>query len=538
MKGYEAIARALVDCGVEAAFGVIGDGNMHYVAEYVGLDRGRYYGAVGESGAVSMADGYARMSGRAGIATTTHGPGATNTITALTEAARAHSPVVLLTGEAVATRGWPQRIELGTLFAGTGADYYRCLAAEQIVDDVAIATTRAVATGTPAVLDISYDLVHSEVTWAPPRFRDHPPTPSSPSADALDEAVGLLASAQRPVVVAGRGAVLSHARDDLVALADRLGAPLATTVNAKDYFRDHPFNLGIIGSVATEYASDIVSSADCLVFFGASMSRYTTLDGDFTRGRSVIQVNPDPAAVGRWEPVDVALKSDAAATARLMLEMLDELGGEPRGFRVSRMGEGSLGRRPGEDFRDRSSHAGLDPRAVMVRLDEMLPADRAVVSDIGRFVVAPWRYLRVQEPGDFSQMGAFASIGLGAFAAIGAAAARPDRLTVGVAGDGGMMMSIPELHTAVKYSLPLFMVVLNDRAYGAEFKKLEALGYDPEFCYNDWPSFAGMARALGCEAETVSTVSELESAVARYATTDRPVLIEVLIDPMIDPKVP
>lgn len=149
MQVHAAVARALTDNGVETMFGLLGDANMFHVAEFVHAQQGRFVGAVVEGGAVSMADGYARVSGRVGVVSVTHGPGAANTVNAMVEAVRAHSPVLLITGDTPAQRGYPQQIDLNALFSATGADYHRVVSPSHVIDDIAITLARVAATGRP-----------------------------------------------------------------------------------------------------------------------------------------------------------------------------------------------------------------------------------------------------------------------------------------------------------------------------------------------------------------------------------------------------
>lgn len=535
MKVHAAVARALADNGVDLIFGLLGDANMFYFTSFVDEQGRRVVGATVEGGAVSMADGYARMSGKVGVVGVTHGPATTNTITAMIEAVRAHTPLVLITGDPAAKRGAAQRIDIGAVFSATGAHYHRSLKAEHVVDDVAIVLVRALATRRPVVLDVSSTMMEEDVTYRPSRFTTLPDVRSAPDPDALDRALGILVSARRPVILAGRGAVLSDAGGELAALADALGAPLATTASAKDLFRGHPYDLGIMGSVSTDDASRVLAASDCIAAFGASLSRHTTLDGALVEGKAVIHCDIDPANVGLGAAVDAALYSDAALTARAMCAQLEEASVDRGVFRTDYLGEGVLGHDPRSEFTDRSTNSTLDPRTAMILLDRFLPRERVVVSDVGRFVPSPWRYLHVPHARQFAQTGSYASIGLGISTAIGAAAATPGTLTVGVAGDGGAMMGLIELSTAVRHQIPLVVVVINDRAYGAEYSKFESAGIDPRNSFIAWPELADVARSLGCDGYTVRDAAGLEDAVRGIGVPERPVLIDIRVDPAVDP---
>jgi thiamine pyrophosphate-dependent acetolactate synthase large subunit-like protein len=176
----------------------------------------------------------------------------------------------------------------------------------------------------------------------------------------------------------------------------------------------------------------------------------------------------------------------------------------------------------------------VDLRTVMVRIDEMLPPERSVVTDAGRFLLGPWRYLHVADPQCFVHTTNFASIGLGMGTAIGASVARPGQVTVAVTGDGGFMMHMAEFSTAVRYQLPLVVVVLNDSAYGAEYTGLKHYGFDPGLSFIDWPDFAPVAQALGGRGMTVRTLSDLDALAGLIEDRGGPILVDVKVDPAVD----
>lgn len=533
MKLHTAVARALADSGVADLFGLMGDANMYVVADFLRDRQGRYYGSVTESGACSMAQGYARVSGRVGVATVTHGPAAANTINAVTEAARIHTPFVLITGTTPSKRNHIQHIDLQALFAPTGAEYHRVLRPEDAVDDIARVLARAAATRRPIVLDIPADLHFQEVEYSRP-VQVPVPRRAGAQPESLDQALGHLASANRPLVLAGRGALEAGAREQLIRLADLLGAPLATTAGAKDLFAGHPYNLGIMGSTGFPWAVDVMTHSDCVIAFGAGLNHFTTYDGDILDGRTVIHCDIDPGSIGLHHTADHAVVGDAAAVARTMADQLQAAEVKPTSFRASRLGAGVLDRDPRRDFHDRSGSGFLDMRTAMITLDRMLPDHRIVVTDGGRFVPVPWRYLHVSDARDFVHTYGWGSIGLGTPTAIGAAVARPDALSVCVAGDGGGMMGIVEFSTAVRYELPFLMIVLNDAAYGAEYDKLRNAGFDPSACFTNWPEFADVARGLGGRGVTVRSEAELAEVLKTVDGLQDQFLIDVKSDPHVD----
>lgn len=535
---HEAVARTLLAAGQHTIFGLLGDGNMQYCANYMDLG-GRFVGAVHEGNAMSMADGYARETDRVAVVSVTHGPAVTNTLTAFTEAVRTGTPVLLLSGDTPERRDFVQHLDLRAAASLAGASYRRVLRPEHVVDDLAKALASVETTRVPMLLDIPYALLNEEVDYEPSPFiaAQGTSTTSAPSEDALDKAVGILATAQRPIVLAGAGAVRSEARDELAALAQQLGAPLATTLLAKDYFDGLPGHVGVCGTVSHDVGIDAISSADCLVVFGASLNQYTAAHGDLVRGKAIVQCDIDPAALGRHFPVDAGIVGDAAGTASAIRTMLQDAEITPRRFNSEALWSRLEDRDPRADFTDAASEGILDMRTAMVELDAALPRGRTVVTDTGRFMGAPWKYLHVGGGGRFHHTVNFGSIGLGLSTALGAAVADRAGLTVAVVGDGGVAMSYMELATAAREKLPLVVVILDDGCYGAEYTKLADAGLNPEYSLLDSPDLCDVARSLGCQAIQATSTDDLRKAAELVEAGSLPLVVDVRADPRVDPGV-
>jgi acetolactate synthase I/II/III large subunit len=535
IKGYVAAAQALRQHDVGPIFGLMGDANMHYVASFIEREGGHFVTAVDERGAAAMADGYARVSGRVGVVSITSGPAATNAMTATVEAVRVQTPLLLITGDTPPQRYYLQHINLEQLYSATGTDYWRVLAPEHIVDDIGMVLAKVAVTRRPLVLDLPHEVLHAEVDYTPSSYRVRPRQAVAPDEDALDEALGVIMSCRRPVILAGRGAVLSGARDALVELAGQLGAPLATTVNAKEFFRGVPYDIGVMGTISNARAVDVLSQSDCLIVFGAGMGVRTTDHGALSRGRAIVRCDDAPFQLGRGLAADAPVVGDARRVAERMVERLTAAGVHRGHFREDVLDPpGTTGSDPRAEFADSTAVGTLDMRTAMIRLDELLPADRVVVTDAGRFAPAAWKYLRVRDARDFLQTsGNWGSIGLGMAATIGASCAKPDRLTVGVLGDGGGMMGLIEFSSAVRNNLPVLIDILNDGSYGSEYKKFLNAGIDPKFSLMEWPEFADVAVALGGDGVTVRGLADLEDAVAHLGKLARPMLIDIKCDPTI-----
>lgn len=534
MKGHDAIAKALVGQGIDTAFGVVGDANVFIVDAMVRNHDIQYVAAAHEASATLMALGFARASGRLGMATVTHGPGLTNTITALVEGVRSRTPMLLVAGDtAVVDRQHLQQIGQRELVAATGAGFEPIRQPGTIATDVANAVRRAHIERRPIVLDVPINFEWEDVELEAVPLVEPPVLALAPDPAALDRAVGIIASSARPIVLAGRGAVVGGARDALLRLAARLGAPVATTLLGNGFFRGEPFNLGIFGTLASPVGADAISRADCVIAFGAGLNYFTTDQGMLLQGKRVVHCDIDPGRIGNLSPVDAGVVGDATCIAETIVKWLDQADHKPSGFRSPELERQLREYQPSDDFADRSTETTVDPRTLTLRLEEMLPTDRTVVIDAGRYMLNALK-VATPEPLALVTTHAFGSIGLGMGAAVGAAVARPDRTTVLLAGDGGFMMGgLAELNTAVQNHLDLIVVVYNDGSYGAEHIQFHNKAMDPALSLQRWPEFAAVAEAMGATGVTVRNLADLEHAAAAIRDRQGPVLIDAKLDPQM-----
>lgn len=542
MKVHQAIARSLADLGVEQLFGLIGDANLYLVDSYMRDCSGRYTAAVHEAGAVLMALGWARVSDRTGVATVTHGPALTNTLTALVEGVKTATPLVLLAGDTpVIDREHAQKVDQRALVEAIGAGFEPLRAPETLAEDLARAFYRARTEHRPVVFNMPIEFQWLDVDYEKPVLRFAETRSAIAASDDMDRAVGMLASAHRPVVVAGRGARAAEAEAAILRLARRIEAPVATSLRGKGLFADDPFNLGICGTVSHPVALEALGASDCLVVFGASLNKYTAGLGGLTRGKRIIQVNPDASQIGCFTPVDVGLVGDPGLTADAMVRWLDEAEIPGSGARSEDLQAQLQAFRQGASDRlIRPTPAGtVDLFELMLTLEQALDPDRVYVTDTGRFLYGAWPAISVRNPRDYVDTIGFAAIGLGLGTAIGAAKAAGGRPTLLVTGDGGLMLGgLSELATAVHEQLDLVIVVCNDGSYGAEYVQFAARDMDPAISFNPWPDFAPVAEALGLRALTVTSGEELKAAMATMAGRDRkrPLLIDVKLDAAAMPR--
>jgi thiamine pyrophosphate-dependent acetolactate synthase large subunit-like protein len=505
----DAVGATLTGLGADTAFGVVGSGNFH-VTNALTSRGARFLAARHEGGAASMADGWARATGRPGLLCVHQGPGLTNALTGITEAAKSRTPLVVLAADVAGAAVRSNfRIDVAAVAAAVGAVAERLYSPGSAAADAARAYLTAQRERRTVVLAMPLDVQAAScdppVPSGPLLLR-----PAAPAPAAAHDLASALAAAQRPVFVAGRGARTARAGGDLLRLADACGALLATSAAAKGLFRGSPWDLDISGGFASPLTAELISGADLIVGWGCSLNMWTMRHGSLVGPRAtVVQVDDDTAAIGANRPVHLGIIGDAAETARAVLDALD--GRVLAGYR-SRDLQARIGRQVrwrDVPYTDASDDSRIDPRTLTIALDDLLPAERLVAVDSGNFMGYPSMYLSVPDAEGFCFTQAYQSIGLGLASAIGAAIARPDRLPVAALGDGGALMGICELETVVRLGLPMVIVVYDDEAYGAEVHHFGPDGHPVDHVRFPPVDIAAIGRGFGCDALTVRRLADL-----------------------------
>ena len=525
----EQVGALLGQLGAGHCFGVVGSGNFHVTNAL--RDAGVPFTATRhEGGASTMADAYARMSQQVALVSLHQGCGLTNAATGIGEAAKSDSPVLVLAAEASQGAVHSNFAMDQTGFATSlGAAAHRVHTPETAIDDVLRAYRTALRQRTTVVLNLPLDVQAAPAVGSIEGLKVEPADRQRPDHRALTEFVELLEASQRPVFIAGRGG--RGAKSEIMALAQQSGALLATSAVAKGLFNDDAYNLGISGGFSSPLTAELITGADLIVAFGTALNMWTMRGGKLIgENTKVVQIDVDDAAIGAHRPVDVGVVADAGATATDAMALLAE--DQPARYRTADIGERiANGARWDQTATEDLSVPGqlVDPREVSKRLNELLPAERVVSVDSGNFMGYPSQYLDVPDEFGFCFTQAFQAIGLGLYTAIGAALAQPDRLPVLGTGDGGFLMAIQELETAVRYQIPLVVLVYNDAAYGAEVHHFT--GEDMDHVVFPDTDIAAIARGFGAEGITVRDVADLDEPVRRWLASSptAPLVIDAKI---------
>ncbi|MEV2189479.1 thiamine pyrophosphate-binding protein [Streptomyces phaeochromogenes] len=532
MKVAEAVGRALYAAGVGQVFGVVGSGNFHLTNAMVAAGS-RFVAARHEGGAATMADAYARMSGTVAALSVHQGPGLTNAMTGIAEAAKSRTPLLVLAAEVTEPRS-NFYVDQDALARSVGAVSARVTSAEDAVTQALDAVRRAVCERRTVLLNLPLGVQALDVPDVPDDMSTLavvPPerAPVEPEFAEVEALTRVLDKSRRPVFVAGRGARSPGARDALAALAARHGALLATSAVARGLFHGDPWSLDVSGGFASPLVAELIQEADLIVGWGCALNMWTMRHGRLIGpDTTVVQVDDDASALGAHREVHLGVTGDVELTARRALETDDanrqsQQGKQARqgqqspdagqGFRTADTGAAIAARVRWRDvpYEDTSTRERIDPRTLSIALDDILPAERVIGVDSGNFMGYPSMYLSVPDENGLCFTQAFQSIGLGLATAIGAALARPDRLPVAALGDGGAMMGAAELDTVRRLGLPMVVVVYNDDVYGAEVHHFGPDGHPLETVEFPPTDIAAVARGYGFEAVTVHTRADLKA---------------------------
>ncbi|MGA7017048.1 MAG: thiamine pyrophosphate-binding protein [Pseudolabrys sp.] len=532
----EILAKDLAALGARRCFGLLGTANFKIshglVAAGVELISARH-----EGNAASMADAYAKATGELTLVSVHSGPGLTNAITGIGEAAKSRTPLLVLAGD-VPTGNVKSNFyfEQAELVRSVGAISERTYTPQSARSDLLRAVTRAMRDRQTVVLSLPLDVQDATVNGSnEPIELDPMPGRLQPDQNDIRRLVEAMWRAKRPLILAGRGAVVSDAEKPLIALADQLGALLATSICGHGLFADNPWSVGISGGFSSPVADELISESDFILGFGVSFTQWTTKKGKLiARGATVAQIDIEAPKLGYQMPVQFAVLGDAKATAEALLAELDRRGASGAGRRDDRTRQRiRSGDNHHSPYPEESSAQYIDPRTVSKAVDEILPGDRVVASDSGHFCGWVPRYLRVPNPKASCLSHSFQSVGLGLASAIGLAVANPGKLAVLGAGDGGFLMSIADLETAIRLRLRMCILIYNDSSYAAEVHFFRRQGYSVDIVQFPETDFAAIARGFGARGATVRTLADLD-AVRTWVGEGAPGVF--LIDAKINPN--
>ena len=530
MTPSEAFVETLAANGVSDIFGIMGSAfkDAMDIFEPAGI---RFIPVVHEQGAAHMADGYARVSGRHGVATGQNGPGISNCVTAIAAAYWAHSPVVMITPETgtmgMGLGGFQEANQL-PMFQEFTKYQGHVNNVNRIAEYTGRCFDRAMSEMGPTQLNIPRDLFYGDIDVEIPQpvRLDRGPGGS----DSLGQAADLLAGARFPVIIAGGGVVMADAVNECRQLAERLAAPVVNSYLHNDSFpASHPLWCGPLGYQGSKAAMHLISQADVVLALGTRLGPFGTLPQYgmeyWPEQAKIIQIDADHKMLGLVKRISVGICGDAGAAATALNERLAErtldcdATRDERAMRIQThkdAWEKELDEWDHEndtwslEVIDQAGEGDLHPRQVLRELEQAMPENAMVSTDIGNINSVANSYLRFEQPRSFFAPMSFGNCGYAFPAIIGAKVAAPDRPAISYAGDGAWTMSMVELLTCVRHRIPVTAVVFHNRQWGAE-KKNQVDFYGQRFVAAELESqdFTAIASAMGAEGIKVSRLEDV-----------------------------
>jgi acetolactate synthase-1/2/3 large subunit len=549
ITGAEAMVRMLQLHGVKHIFGLCGDTSLPFYDALARLDHGMQHILTrDERSAAYMADGYARVSGRVGVCEGPSGGGATYLLPGIVEANESSIPVLGITTDiATTSRGRYALTELDQ-----EALYRPLTKRTEVIDradklpEAVRRAFRAMTTGRPgaAHLGLPFDVQNGQVpessVWADEALGRYPSRREAPDAEAVAQAANALRSARLPIFLCGGGVVIAGAEAELAALAELLGAPVATTVSGQGSLpEDHPLCLGVVGSNGgTLPTREALSKADLVVFVGCRAGSVTTERWRYPApGTRILHIDADPMVPGANYPTEVALVGDAKLSLSALLSEMTFIE-KKAGVQVVKEAK----ERKFSEFRALAARDELPilPERVVAALHEILPRDATVVCDPGTPCPYFSAYYEFLEAGrHFISNRAHGALGYSMAAALGAHFGRPSTKTVSVMGDGSFGFTAGEMETLVRLKAPVMMVVISNSTYGW-IKAGQKSGFGQRYFSVDFSrtDHARVAEAFGVKSWRVEKPADLKPALAAAAEHGGPALVDVITQPLHEARAP
>jgi sulfoacetaldehyde acetyltransferase len=551
MGPSEALVETLAVNGVTHVFGIVGSAFMDALDIFpaAGIE---FVPVAHEQGAIHMADGYARASGRHGVCIAQNGPGVTNFVTGVAAAYWAHSPVVFITPETGSMSlglGGFQETEQLPIFSKITKYQGHVNNPKRMAEIAARCFDRAMLEMGPTQLNIPRDFFYGEIeaTISPPMRIAHGPGDSL----ALDAAASTLAGAQFPVILAGGGVIMSGGLAEAIALAELLGAPVCNSYLHNDSFpASHALSVGPLGYQGSKAAMKLISQADVVLALGTRLGPFGTLPQHgldyWPKQAKIIQIDSDPRMLGLVKPISVGIQGDARAAAAALIERLKGRTPAAAANRAQRAERIQAEKQAWETELDGWTHERdpysvevardskyMHPRQLLRELEKAMPADAMISTDIGNICSVANSYLRFDTPRSMFAAMSFGNCGYAFPVICGAKLAMPQRPAFAYVGDGAWGISLNELLTCAREKIGVTVVVFNNGQWGAE-KKNHVDFYSRRYqgVNLENPSWAGVARAFGCDGVTVDRLADVGPALraaAKAQSDGRTTVLEMMV---------
>ena len=551
MTGAEIFVKALTDLGVDVVFGYPGGAVLHIYDELFKSTKLRHLLTRHEQGAVHMADGFARASGKTGVCLVTSGPGATNTVTGIATAYMDSIPIVVFSGQVptlmIGNDAFQEADIVGITRPCTKHNYLVKEAkdlARIIKESFYIASTGRPG---PVLVDIPKDVLMGSAEYSLPKEINvrgyHPNYEGHPRQ--VESAVRMIREKERPVLYAGGGVILAGSSQQLVEFAHILGIPVTTTLMGMGAFPGtDPLFMGMLGMHGTYAANMAISHSDLIIAVGARFDdRVTGKVDEFAPHAKIIHIDIDPTSIQKNVPVDIPIVGDLKDVLKKMIKLVKGTK-EAAHFKEKiapwreQVGKWAAT----HPLSYKPAKGKIKPQHVVEQIYSLTKGDAIITTEVGQNQMWAAQFYKFDKPRTFLSSGGLGTMGYGFPAAIGAQVAMPGRLVIDVAGDGSIQMNIQELATAVQYRLPVKVVILNNGALGMvrQWQELFFQGKYSQTCLPQIPDFVKLAEAYGAEGFRATRPEEVRDVLKRGFAAKGPAFIDILTDPneMVYPMVP
>ena len=556
LTGAQAVIRSLELLGVDTVFGLPGGAILPTYDPLMDSKLIRHILVRHEQGAGHAAEGYASASGKLGVCIATSGPGATNLVTAIADAHMDSVPLLAITGQVgshlIGTDAFQEADIVGITMPITKHSFLVSDPADvpgAIAAAVLIATTGRPG---PVLVDITKDaqVKSAEFVWPPKVDLPGYKPVTKPHGKQIQAAANLIKESKKPILYVGGGVIRAGAHEELLKLAELIGAPVTTTLMARGAFPDsHDQHLGMPGMHGTVPAVTALQKADLLITLGARFDDRVTGDvKSFAPNAKVIHVDIDPAEIGKIRFADVPIVGDAK---EVITELTDELTNSLKGKKPE-IGEwwsflNGLRERYPLGFTE-PEDGKLSPQYVIQRIGEISGPEAIFAAGVGQHQMWSAQFIKYERPNSWLNSGGAGTMGYSVPAAMGAKVAQPDRLVWSIDGDGCFQMTNQELATCTINNIPIKVAIINNSSLGM-VRQWQTLFYNQRYSNTDLhtgtdtimvPDFVKLAEAYGCLGIRVETEEEVDAAIKlAIETNDRPVVIDFIVgrDAMVWPMV-
>ncbi len=526
MKASDLFVRCLENEGVEYIFGIPGEENLDVMDSMIGSDI-KFITTRHEQGAAFMADVYGRLTGKAGVCLATLGPGATNLVTGFADANMDRAPIIGIAGQGATTRMHKeshQVLDLVNLFAPI-AKYSVQIREPEIVAEIVRKAFKAAEAEKPggSFIDFPENVAAMEVAGKEP-LKVQSAKPPVPPQEKIEQAAEIISKAKYPLVMAGNGVVRARADDALVAFAEKLNIPVATTFMAKGSIPfSHDLSLGTVGLQANDYVACGFDRADVVICIGYDMIEYHPHLWNASKTSKIIHIDLSPAEVDEHYILECGVVGDInAALNRISAVATPKVDSQTQNLRETIV----------EELTTHESNDAFPivPQRIVLDLRKALEPDDIVVSDVGAHKMWMARMYQAERPNTCIISNGFASMGIGLPGAIAAKLAYPDRTALTVTGDAGFLMNSQEIETALRIGVAIVILVWNDSKYGLiKWHQDRRFGRDTQIEFNN-PDLVKYAESFGAKGYRVESAEDLLPTLKQAIADDTVVVIDCPVD--------